>query len=229
MNNLLVLWLVLCLMTTPGWATLRGEVHAGNAAYKKGAMNEAYGRYSQALSRDPANGYGNNNQGLVQYRRQLYKDSTALLSTALKDPRLSDGEKSQVAYNMANSLYKEGKSDQALQAYKQALDLDPKNEEARYNLSVLRMQKKNKQAQQQQNEKNKSGKGDKNPDRRNPSKPDQQQNDNEKQKPNQPRDNSDMSKDEAKSILDKVARDEARNPVRPQGEMKGDQHVDKDW
>src|SRR5262249_3607316 len=53
------------------------------------------------------------------------------------DPRL----RSLAQYNLGNAAFDDGKYDAAIDAYKQALKADPRNEDARYNLELARVQK----------------------------------------------------------------------------------------
>lgn len=86
-------------------------------------------------------------QGIQAYRTKDYTSAEALF------------RQSQAHYNRGNALAYQGKIKEAIEAYQEALDANPKDEEARFNKEYLEKQlPKNKQeqnqAQQQNNQKN---------------------------------------------------------------------------
>ena len=105
---------------------------------------------------------------------------------------LQGQESADAKYNLGNSLAKQGQYPQAITAYDQALKLDPKHEDARYNKELV--EKAMKDQQQQKQDKNQSGQGqDQNQQKKQEEKGDQQEGQN--QQPDKDQKQPDQSKD----------------------------------
>ena len=94
------------------------------------------------------------------YKESDYENAQASFEKALgsKNPLL----KSAAFYNLGNVAYQKGLSKDAIASFKQALLLNPSDEDARYNLETLLIQEQQKQDQQQdQNKNNKDNKDNK--------------------------------------------------------------------
>ncbi|MBR1793388.1 MAG: tetratricopeptide repeat protein [Bacteroidales bacterium] len=164
---------ILLLMLTgviAGWAqsqTPRKEVRKGNRAYNNKAYDNAQAAYHHALSVDSTYYKAQYNLGDALYRQKQYGEAAQAFGKALQSAELSDKQRSQSFHNKGNSHLKTGLQNrengmehfqQAVESYKEALKLDPKNEDTRYNLSYA--QKLLAQAQQQQQNQQGQGKGD---------------------------------------------------------------------
>ena len=86
------------------------------------------------------------------------EDATDSFSQALKseDPAI----KSRAQYNLGNSLFRQGKLQESLSAYREALKLAPGDRDAKHNLEfVLKQLQEQQQQQQQQKDQNQQGEG----------------------------------------------------------------------
>ncbi len=83
----------------------------------------------------------------AQYRAGQYQQA----AETLKDTKSADGH-----YNRGNALARAGQMQEALQAYQQALKLDPGHADAKYNKELVEKQLQNQQDQQQQGDDQKS-------------------------------------------------------------------------
>ena len=188
----LSLWLLIMMIASPVFLMAQSDknlVRQGNNDYQKGAYNEAEINYRKALDKNPANTVAQFNLGGAMYSQENYEKAAEVYSaTDIKEKTAE--EKSAVYYNLGNSMLKAGKANEAVEAYKQALRENPKNEEARYNLEYLR------QKQQQQNKDQNKDQDDK----KDQDKKDQDQNkDQEKQEQDQKdqkQDQQDQNKDQ---------------------------------
>lgn len=138
-------------------ADVRREVRKGNRAYKKDKFDDAQTAYQRALSLDSTYYKALYNQGNAMYRQRNYDDAIKQYSKTLENPNMTKEQRRQVLHNNGNSHLQAGLKDrangmqhfqQAVENYKQALMLDPKNEDTRYNLAYA--QKLLQQEQQQQ-------------------------------------------------------------------------------
>jgi len=152
----------------------------------------------------------------------------------------SPEERAATYYNTGNSLYQSNKYQEAINAYKQSLRLNPNDEDTRYNLQMARA--KLAQQQQQQKQQNKNQKQDQNKDQQKQNQPqNQQQNQQQKQeqqkqeeaKQDQTRQQiqkkNQMPKQEADRILDAMRNNEKEVSEKPPQREAVHVKVEKDW
>jgi Ca-activated chloride channel family protein len=138
---------------------------------KKGADHYEQGRYDEALKsfvdaqiESPENPRVKYNIAGTQYQMKSYGEAVKSyqdVAATARDVRLEE----QSLYNIGNCLYRQGKLEESLEYYKKALDLDPNDQDAKYNLEFVReeIKKRRNQAKQreQQQQKNKQEEKDK--------------------------------------------------------------------
>lgn len=158
--------------------------------YERGQFKDAYERYKQAAERQTENWPLQYNLGAAAYKAGQLDDSVKAFERALaaNDPGLQ--QKS--FYNLGNSYFRIGEAaekqspDQALpvyerslKSYESALTLGPKDDDARFNLDVVKkkieeLKKKQEEQKQQQQQQNQSDQK-KNQDQQNQKSADQKQ------------------------------------------------------
>lgn len=150
-SNLLVL-LVLNLGLSKG--VDQGKVKKGIEAYHNEQWDEALNYFQDALLDDPENPQLHFDVGTVQYKKQKYEEALQSFEKAILT---QDVKLQQLAYyNQGNTYYQLNKYQEAIQSFKKALDLDPNDQDAKYNLELVRARlkemadKKQQQDQQQQ-------------------------------------------------------------------------------
>lgn len=173
----------------------RVETRAGNKAYEHKKYDEATKHYNQALKSDSNYYKAQFNLGNAMYRQGNYDRATECYTHALQQPNLAPKEQSRIHYNLGNSHLQSGlgkkknvdpanpQSDngmqdfqQAVTHYQEALKVDPKNQDAKYNLSYAMKMLQQAQQQQQQNGGGGGGQNDKNKDQNQQGQGNQQQN-----------------------------------------------------
>ena len=108
-------------------------VYKGNSHFNNSFL-EAEKNYRIALSEMPSNTKGAYNLGNAYYNAELYDEALArLLEAARKGTKL---EKHRAYHNIGNVLMQDKQCKKAVEAYKNALRNDPKDEESRYNLAI---------------------------------------------------------------------------------------------
>lgn len=141
----------------------------GNSAYAKKDWSKAFEYYSRAAQKAPADRRLDLNAGDAFYRLEDYARAAELFGKAAAAPKVAP----RAEYNRGNALFKSGDLNGAIGAYRAALALDPKDENARFNLQLALEQKK------QNSSKNKKDKKDQKKDQQ--QKQDQQKQDQQKQ------------------------------------------------
>ena len=143
-----------------------------------------------------------------------------------------DKEKlAQIYHNMGVMLQSAKQLPQCIEAYKESLRNNPKDDETRYNLALaqkqLKDQQQNQQNQdQQQQQEQKEDKQDQNKDQQEQEQKDQQQQNQQQQQQNK----NEMSKENAEQLLNAIMQDEknVQDKVKKQIQIQG-KKLEKDW
>jgi Ca-activated chloride channel family protein len=127
-------------------------VDKGNRNVEQKKYQSAVEDYRKAQVSQPNEPVIRYNLGTAFYELYQYRDAEKELDQALiqaKDPTT----KARILYNYGNTKYRLGDFEKAIDAYKKVLDINPKDEDAKFNLEFLRKQKaqfEKKQEEQQQ-------------------------------------------------------------------------------
>ena len=124
----------------------------GNKAYQENKFDEAEKEYRNALKKSEKNVTANYNLGNVLYRQEKTEEAVKAYDNAIQNTE-DNVLKQKAFYNKGVAYQKEKKLPECILAYKNALILNPNDEDARQNL-----QRALKQQQQQQNQENKKDK-----------------------------------------------------------------------
>ena len=188
-------------------------VYKGNSHFNNSFL-EAEKNYRMALSEMPSNTKGAYNLGNAYYNAELYDEALArLLEAARKGTKL---EKHRAYHNIGNVLMQDKQCKKAVEAYKNALRNDPKDEESRYNLAIAQdcakeegggsdddqEEKEENQDQQKKNEEKKDSDKEQDEEEKNKDKGEEEDRSNkgedEKKENRQPQDKGDDSSDTKK-------------------------------
>lgn len=133
---------------------VNGLIADGNDFYRKQQWVKAELQYKRALEVSPANReakYNLANTLLKQNRNAEAEKLLIELNNEQNDPAF----RSKVNYNSGVKLTTEKKLEESIEAYKQALRLDPNDQEARENLQKALLELKKKQSSNKQQQKQK--------------------------------------------------------------------------
>ena len=127
----------------------KDAIFKGNKAYKENNLPAAESAYREALKDDENNDIANYNLGNVFYKKEDAEEAAKYFDEAIK--KTNDNQLKQKAfYNKGVAYQKAKKLPECIIAYKNALMLNPDDEDARQNLERALKQQ---QQQQQQNKK----------------------------------------------------------------------------
>ncbi len=133
---------------SPSAEKLNGE---GNQAFLEEAYQDALAAYQGAQIENPELAEPYYNAANALYREGNYEAALEQLQHALSfagDDRLAENS----LYNIGNNFFNAQDLQNAIEAYKQALLIDPEDQEAKYNLELALQQQEQQQQEQEQNQ-----------------------------------------------------------------------------
>jgi Ca-activated chloride channel family protein len=110
----------------------------GNKLYNQGRYDEALSAYQKAQAEQPDLAELHYNVGNTLHHKEDYQGAAAetLQGLSKADPDL----RAQAYYNLGNSFYRQGQFAEAVAAYKEALKLNPDDQDAKHNLELAQRQ-----------------------------------------------------------------------------------------
>lgn len=213
--------------------TERDYLRSGNKLYNDSLFIKAEVDYRKALELNPKSTDAMFNLGNSLLMQQKAKEAMEQFESASKIEK--DKEKlAQIYHNMGVILQSAQQYPQCIEAYKQLLRNNPKDDETRYNLALAQKLLKDQQQNQNQNQDQQDqkqdqkddNKQDQNKDQQDQDKKDQQQQNQQQQQQNK----DEMSKENAQQLLNAVMQDEknVQDKVKKQLQIRG-KKLDKDW
>ena len=209
--------------------TDRDYLRSGNKLYNDSLFIKAEVDYRKALEINPKSTDAMFNLANALLMQQKAKEAMEQYESVSKIEKDKD-KLAQIYHNMGVMLQSAKQLPQCIEAYKEALRNNPKDDETRYNLALAQKQLKDQQQdqqnqdQQQQQQEQKEDKQDQNQDQQEQDQKDQQQN------PQQQQNKNEMSKENAQQLLNAVMQDEknVQDKVKKQIQIQG-KKLDKDW
>ena len=211
--------------------TDRDYLRSGNKLYNDSLFIKAEVDYRKALEINPKSTdamFNLANALLMQQKAQEAMEQYQSVSKIEKDKE----KLAQIYHNMGVILQSAKQLPQCIEAYKESLRNNPKDDETRYNLALAQKQLKDQQQnqqnqdQQQQQQEQKEDKQDQNKDQQEQEQKDQQQQNQQQQQQNK----NEMSKENAQQLLNAVMQDEknVQDKVKKQIQIQG-KKLEKDW
>ena len=233
MKKFYILSMLLLAGTAHGLAqdkTDRDYLRSGNKLYNDSLFIKAEVDYRKALELNPKSTdamFNLANALLMQQKAQEAMEQYESVSKIEKDKQ----KLAQIYHNMGVILQSSKQLPQCIEAYKESLRNNPKDDETRYNLALAQkllkdqQQDQQNQDQQQQQQEQKEDKQDQNKDQQEQDQKDQQQNQQQQQQ-----NKNEMSKENAQQLLNAVMQDEknVQDKVKKQLQIKG-KKLEKDW
>jgi Ca-activated chloride channel homolog len=154
---------IFILLIQIAWSCARAQnadalIRQGNRLYNKQDYDQSLANYGKALKKKPGNPDANFNQGDAFYRKNDYEKAAGSYEDVLQS-KADEQTRQSAYYNKGVAMIRQKKIDESIDAWKNALRLDPADSEARDNLVKALMEKKKQdQQQQQQNKKDQQDK-----------------------------------------------------------------------
>ena len=214
--------------------TERDYLRSGNKLYNDSLFIKAEIDYRKALEINPKSTDAMFNLGNSLLMQQKAKEAMEQFESASKVEKDKD-KLAQIYHNMGVVILQSSKQyPQCIEAYKESLRNNPKDDETRYNLALAQKLLKDQQQNQDQNQdKNQDQKQDQKDDKKDQNKNQQEQDKKDQQNQNQQQqqqNKDEMSKENAQQLLNAVMQDEknVQDKVKKQLQIQG-KKLDKDW
>jgi Ca-activated chloride channel homolog len=143
---------VAAMMTAAVAQSARGTIVQGNKLYAEQKYDEALTKYRDAEVQAPESPIIKFNISAAEYKKKNYEEALKQNQAALNQEQTLDQAKAY--YNMGNTLFRMNKWPESVLAYKRSLELNPNDEDAKYNLEYVRKMMKDQSSQQNQNQQN---------------------------------------------------------------------------
>ena len=206
-----------------GWTwgdSLASKNSEGNKLYREGKVSEALSKWRDAQIENPDSDKLHYNIGNGLHDQKKYKDAFKEYGKSMdsKDSEL----KSKAYYNMGNTRYRMGKLQEAIGDYEKCLEINPQDEDAKYNIEFIKKkleeQKQQQSGREEEKEENKEVSGN----RPQVTGKEEELSGEEKQ--------GEMSREDAVRLLDALKDDEKdiQKELRAHP-VEGRYKVDKDW
>ncbi|MCD7914112.1 MAG: tetratricopeptide repeat protein [Tannerellaceae bacterium] len=218
----------------------RKNVREGNKLYTNEQYTEAEIAYRKGLDVNPRSFEGTFNLGNALYKQQKFPEAAEqyqLLAgqgeKLLMDDPANAEKLAQVFHNLGNISMSNQDYAQSIETYKQALRLNPTDDETRYNLALAQKLLEDQEGDgggggQDDNQEDQQDQDNQNDQQQQPQQ--QEQDDNQTQEEEQP--NEQMSQDNAQQILDAFLQDEKDTQEKvkqAQQQQQQRRRTDKEW
>ena len=217
----------------------RKNVREGNKLYETEKFTEAEIAYRKSLEVNPRSSEGTYNLGNALYKQKKFPEAAEqyqlLAGQGEKMIETPEGKArlAEIYHNVGNIGMQSKEYAKSVEAYKQSLRLNPKDDETRYNLALAQKLLHDQQNQQNEDQNQDQNKDDqqKQQDKKDQNKQNDQNKDQQQQQPPKSEKNdNEMSKENAEQLLNSVMQDEkgVQDKVKKQQTLQG-RRLEKDW
>lgn len=230
--------LLLMAVTASAQKAERDFIRKGNRFFKDSVYVNAEVNYRKALEVNPQSTVSMFNLGNTLAQQNKLQEAMEQYVAATKMEKNKDGL-AQIYHNMGVIFQSQKDYAKAVEAYKQSLRNNPKDDETRYNLALaqkLLHDQQNQQNEDQNQDQNEDKKEDQDKqDQQQQNQDQQQQQDDKKQdktQEQQPQQQEQMSKDNAQQMLDAFLQDEKdtqEKVKKAQAQQQQRRRTDKEW
>ena len=220
---------------------LNNPIRKGNELYKENKFDEAEVQYRRAES-ERNQALKQFNLGDALYKQERYEEASEQFSDLI-NADVAEDLKARAYHNLGNSRIKEQKLKEGIDAYKNALRINPQDQETRANLARALMQLRQQEQQQQQNQDEDQDENQQQDQQQNQDQQDnlQKNQENQKPNPNEPRNQQgdqpqkpqegQISREDAERLLEALSKAEEKVQQKVNEEkVKGKKtKSEKDW
>ncbi|MCD8173175.1 MAG: tetratricopeptide repeat protein [Alistipes sp.] len=115
----------------------RRNVREGNRKYERAQFKESESDYRRALEQNPESFEARYNLGNSLYKQGRWEEAEQVF-LRLSKADTSEENRFDTHFNAGNSMFQQRKLEEALEQYKEAMRIDPTNEEAKFNYAYVK-------------------------------------------------------------------------------------------
>jgi Ca-activated chloride channel family protein len=195
----------------------------GNEAFYNQDFDGALAAYQEAQADSPELAEPHYNAANAHYRQGAYEQAEKELEqTLIKD----EGDLSQSStYNLGNTFFQGEQYEQAIEAYKEVLRLNPDDIEAKQNLELALRQLQQQQQEQEQQDQQQEQQQDQQQDQNEEQNQEQQQNDQQQNNDGQDQEQNDQQQQDGQD--GNQQQDDRQQDGQQNGQQQGDRQEDK--
>ena len=208
--NVFGLALFVCVSATVAQKAERSNIRDGNKQYQKDQYTEAEISYRKGIDVNPRSTEGIYNLGNALYKQEKFPEAVEQYqliagqgARMLNEDPDNAARLAQTFHNIGNVGMKNKEYQQSIEAYKQALRLNPNDDETRYNLALAQKLLEDQQQQDQDQDQDKQDQDKQDQEQQQ----DQQQDQPQEQQPEEQQ-TEQMSRETAQQLLDAFLQDE---------------------
>lgn len=209
------------IFTLSAQKAVRKNIKRGNKSYTEQKYEQAANLYEEALKINPNALEPNFNLANTFYKQNEWDKSIEQQNHYLLLEKDNSEKKAAGWHNIGNAMLHKKDLQKAIEAYKMSLRLNPNDDDTRYNLAVAQKMINDEQQDQEQDQNDQDQKQDDQQDNNQP----QSQQDKPK-KPEEQTEPEQMSRDNARQILQAIEQDEKETQKRL-NEMKAEERKQK--
>ena len=208
--------------------TDRDYIRSGNKLYNDSLFIKAEVDYRKALDINPKSTDAMFNLANALLMQQKANEAMEQYQSVSKIEKDKD-KLAQIYHNMGVIMQSSKQYVQCIEAYKESLRNNPKDDETRYNLALAQKLLKDQEQQNQNQDQQEQQQQEQQQDQQEQNKDQQEQNQNQQQQQQQQNQNE-MSKENAQQLLNAVMQDEknVQDKVKKQIQIQG-KKLEKDW
>jgi Ca-activated chloride channel homolog len=223
-----ILMFCLCFASNSFGQSERKLIREGNKLYKEKKFTDAEVSYKKSLNVNKKSPTGQFNLGDTYYKQGKFEEAAQQFQPLISDKNASKEDKSKAYHNLGNSFLQAKKYDESINAYKNALKLNSKDNDTRYNLAYAQAMLQQQQQQQQQNQNDKDKKDqDKDQQKQQQNKEEKKQE--QKQEQKQAEQKQKISKEDAEKILQALNNDEKNTQKKLVKKESARVSIEKNW
>lgn len=199
--------------------TDRDYIRSGNKLYNDSLFIKAEVDYRKALEINPKSTDAMFNLANTLLMQQKANEAMEQFESVAKIEK-DKSKLAEIYHNMGVILHVNKQYPQCIEAYKESLRNNPKDDETRYNLALAQKMLKDQQQNQQQDQQ----------EQQQEDKQQQEQQQNQQQQQQQEQNKNEMSKENAQQLLNAIMQDEkdVQEKLKKQIQIQG-KKLDKDW